>query len=271
MEVFSKTSPHRAEPSGSPLRVRTLCVRAETRRASPKVFLWKTSLRNNVVKSLGRHPFRAYSVGTSVMTGVPLVIFLLGLALYTSRAVLAHPLLAMGYLAGFGMLAYWSARLLLARASVVVGNDGMTFEGSRHNAFPRFVPWSNVKSIERHEDSVIIERTKGAALQIERLADSLSLLRDAKEHLARYEKRGPMDVPAVLLEEAISEGGYRDVSVPPQILVRVIEEPTADVEIRAFAAELAMKAGEAERVREVAELTAEPDLRRYLKKLTRSA
>lgn len=216
---------------------------------------------------LGRHRFRAYSVGTSVVTGVPLAIFLLGLALYTSRAVLAHPLLAMGYVAGFGMLAYWSARLLLARAWAIVGIDGMTFEGARHGEFPRFLPWSEVASIERSEHTVRIARKSAAPLRIERVGDTLSLVRDARSHLTRYQKRGATEVPAVLLEEAISDGGYRDVSVPPHVLVRVLEEPSADVEIRAFAAELAMKAGEQERVREAAELTAEPDLRRYLKKL----
>lgn len=218
---------------------------------------------------LGRHPFRAYSVGTSVATGIPLAIFLLGMALYTSRAVLAHPLLAMGYVAGFGMLAYWSTRLLRARAWVIVGLDGFTFEGARKGDYPRFVPWHEVASVDRSstEGTVRITRKNAAPLRIERVYDTLSLVRDARDHLKRYEKRGATDVPAVLLEEAISDGGYRDVSVPPHVLVRVLEEPSADVEIRAFAAELAMKAGEEERVREAAELTAEPDLRRYLKKL----
>lgn len=216
---------------------------------------------------LGRHAFRAYSVGASVATGVPLVIFLLGLAIYTSRAVLAHPLLAIGFVAGLGMLAYWCARLLLARAWVVVGIDGMTFEGSRHSDFPRFLPWHEVEEIERDEGSITIERKAGDPLLIERVHDSLSLLRDARDHLHRYEKRGAQEVPAVLLEEVITDGGYRDVSVPGHVLVRVLEEPSADVEIRAFAAELAIQAGEEERVREAAELTAEPDLRRYLKKL----
>ena len=216
---------------------------------------------------LGRHAFRAYSVGTSVITGVPLVIFLLGMALYTSRSVLAHPLLAMGFVAGFGLLVYWSARLLLARAWVVVGIDGMTFEGSRQSDFPRFLPWNEVESVERHQDAVVVARKSGAALRIERVADTLSLIRDARDHLKRYVKRGPMEVPTALLEEAISDGGYRDASIPAHVLVRVLEEPSADVEIRAFAAELAMKAGEGERVREAMELTAEPDLRRYLKKL----
>ena len=214
---------------------------------------------------LGRHPFRAHSVSASLLTGVPLVIFLLGLAIYTSRAVLAHPLLAMGFVAGFGMLAYWSARLLLGRAFVLVGIDGMTFERAR--GLPRFVPWSEVSAIERTESAVLIVRTKGDALRIDRVQDALALARDARAHWLRYQKRGATEVPAALLEQVIAPAGYRDVSLPPQVLVRVLEEPSADVEIRAFAAELAVEAGEKERVREAMEVTAEPDLRRYLKKL----
>ncbi len=192
-------------------------------------------------------------------------------ALLATMAVGLLVMIADGVYLAWGMLAFVClievavARQLLD-ALAIVGRDGVAFR--RADGLPRFVPWHAVARIADAPDGTRLVMHDGQDLLAE-TDDPTTFSQQCRAALIADRELDRIDPPDALLEDSVHRTrGYRELAIPRDVLLRVLEDPAIAHDVRLRAAASLIAGGESARVTAVVGATADPIIRQSLKRLS---